>query len=111
MNTETVTVYRGATDKYGNPDKQAHGTATGVFAWGPGTSSSKYRRNDTHGESVSITAEFYVPRGTDLKARDRIRRTNGEEYTVTGHSLWDQVDPFTGHDFGWTVFQVESING
>lgn len=112
MITEQVTVHRGATDKYGNPHKAEHGTVDAVFAWGAGTSS--YRAfPDRAGkrESTRAVADLYVPRGTDLKARDRVKRANGEEYAVIGHALWDQPQPQTGHNFGWTVFQVEAISG
>ena len=56
-------------------------------------------------------AEMYVRRGADVQARDRIIRSNGEKYVVSGHSLWDQVHPHTGRDFGWMMFQLESANG
>lgn len=111
MITETVAVFRGDTDQYGNPHKEPHGTVEGVFAWGAGSSS--YRAfPDRAGkrESSRVVADLYVPRATDLRARDRIRRANGEEYAVTSRALWDQPQPQTGHDFGWMVFQVEAIS-
>ncbi|AXH67816.1 head-tail adaptor [Mycobacterium phage Bromden] len=111
MNDETLTVYRGATDNRGNPNKQVHGTVKGVFAWGPGTSTNKFGRDrNFKGESSSLTAELYVKRGADLKARDRIERANGEQYSVVGHASWDQGHPFDGFDFGYMVFQVEAVN-
>lgn len=112
MVTETVQVFRGDTDKYGNPNKTPHGTAQVVFAWGSGRSSgARYRPSRAKDESTVMTAEIYVQRGTDLKARDRIVRSNGEKYAVVGHQLWDQVEPLSGYDFGWMSFQVESANG
>ncbi|ALA48429.1 head-tail adaptor [Mycobacterium phage Lolly9] len=111
MNEETLTVTRGDTDKYGNPNKEAHGTVKGIFAWGPGTSTNKFGRDrNFKGESNSLTAELYVKRGSDLKARDRVQRANGELYAVVGHAAWDQNDPFGGYDFGYMVFQVEAVN-
>ncbi|ANR90489.1 hypothetical protein [Mycobacterium avium] len=112
MITETLTIYRGATDKYGEPNKQPHGAITGVLAWGTsGKSSAKFNlSNDKSGESAGVTAQLYVKRGADLKPRDRIQRTNGEQYAIVGHSLWDQASPMTGRDFGWMTFQIESTN-
>lgn len=111
MNDEILTVYRGATDNRGNPNKTVHGTVKGVFAWGPGTSTNKFGRDrNFKGESSSLTAELYVKRGADLKARDRIERANGEQYSVVGHASWDQGHPFDGFDFGYMVFQVEAVN-
>lgn len=112
MISESVTVYRGDTDKYGNPTKAPHGSVSGVFAWGTGSSS--YRAFPDHAgkrESTRAIADLYVPRGTDLTARDRIKRANRDEYVVVGNPLWDQPHPVTGHNFGWMVFQVEAISG
>lgn len=112
MVTETVQVKRGGTDRMGVPNKSAHGTAEVVFAWGAGSRSvGSFSRKGERGESAAITGQIYVARGEDLKARDRIVRSNGEEYVIVGHALWDQDDPFGGYDFGWMVFQVESYNG
>lgn len=109
---ETLTVFRGGADKYGNPHKSEHGTVTGIFAWGPGKSTNKYTSSQGfRGESNSLTAQLYVPRGSDLKDKDRIRRANGQEYAVVGAAAWDQGHPFDGFDFGWMVFQVEGMNG
>lgn len=106
MTGESVTVYRGATDKMGNPNKASHGTVTGVFAWGSARRDKSFR-----GDSHAFLAELYVLRGADLQARDRIKRANGEEYAVVGHSKWDQVHPFDDFDFEWMVFQLEAMNG
>ena len=111
MVTETVTVYRGDTDNRGNPNKTVHGTVHGVFAWGSGRSSGRFSGGAKRSEGAVISAEFYVPRGTDLKARDRVLRSNGEKYAVVGHGLWDQIEPLGGYDFGWVAFQLESANG
>ncbi|SHT52912.1 Uncharacterised protein [Mycobacteroides abscessus subsp. abscessus] len=112
MVTETVQVFRGDTDKYGNPNKTPHGTAQVVFAWGSGKQSGRFRGTRSgRDEATVITAELFVARGTDLKARDRIVRSNGEKYAVVGHQMWDQVEPLSGYDFGWMSFQVESANG
>jgi hypothetical protein len=110
---ETLEVTRGDTDKYGNPNKTPHGSIKGVFAWGPGTGTNKFSAGalaNGRSESRSLTAELYVKRGTDLKARDRIKRANGEVYAVVGHAAWDQAHPFDGFDFGYAVFQVEAVN-
>lgn len=111
MITESVAVYRGGTDRYGNPNKTPHGSVDGVFAWGTGSSSYRAFPDRTgKREAQRIFADLYVPRGTDLKARDRIKRANGDEYAVISPALWDQPHPMTGHNFGWMVFQVEAIS-
>lgn len=111
MVTETVRVLRGDTDKYGNPNKNASGTAEVVFAWGAGRRADRFQITRGKDEATTITAQIYCARGTDLKARDRIVRSNGEKYAVVGHQSWDQNDPLSGYDFGWMTFQVESANG
>lgn len=109
MMGERVEVYRGDTDKYGNPNKAAHGSVEGVFAWGTrGGATTRARRDESmKGESVALQVEFYVERGVDLRARDRIKRGNGQVFSVVAGPLWDQVHPFDGFDFGWAVYQVE----
>lgn len=107
MIEETLTVLRGDTDKYGNPNKEAHGTAKGIFAWGSGPRANR----NVKGNSSTVVTELYVKRGADVKARDRIRRANGEVYAVVGNAMWDQGHAFDGFDFGYMVFQVEAVNG
>lgn len=99
---ELLEVFRGDTDKYGNPNKTPHGTVRGSFAWG------KFTRDRERRESKGMVAELYTARGVDLKPRDRIRRANGEAYAVIG-GMWDQDHPFDGFDFGMMVWQVEAM--
>lgn len=102
---ESLTVLRGDTDRYGNPEKVASGTIKGVFAWGVSRPGG-FPRSDGNTQ----VAELYVARGTDLRARDRVQRANGEQYAVV-RGAWDQDFPFDGYDFGVMVFQVVAING
>jgi hypothetical protein len=104
--TETLTVSRGATDKYAERTTTETHTVEGVFAWSRFTDNKRDRQ-----ESASTTVDLYVPRGSDVEARDRITRSNGETYAVVGHAMWDQDHPVTGRDFGWMVFQLQSTNG
>lgn len=109
---ESITVFRGDTDKYGNSSKSEHGTVEGLFAWGPGVTTTRARTNDSlKGESAEAQIEFYAPRGADLKPRDRIRRANGQEFRILAGPMWDQVHPFDGFDFGWALYQVVTVSG
>lgn len=108
---ETLKVFRGDTDKYGNPNKVAHGSIEGIFGWGnrqttAGFNAGKFARSDGR----SLAADLYVERGVDIRARDRIERANGQQYAVVGFGMWDQNFPFDGYDFGYMVVQVEAIN-
>lgn len=111
MITETLTVFRGSTDRMADRVTDSTHTVQGVIAWGGARANARFSKDRTRRESAGVTAELYVKRGTDLQARDRIERSNGQVYIVTGHSLWDQVQPQSGHNFGWMVFQVEASNG
>jgi hypothetical protein len=92
--------------------ESVNGTVEALFSWGAGRGSGRFRSSvSDRAESAKILADVYVPRGSDLQARDRIVRANGEKYVVVGHALWDQAAAFTGHNFGWMQFQVESTNG
>lgn len=111
MKTETVTVERGATDAMSNRTNTNH-TIGVIFEWGTGTrSTGRFALDRDHRESATVTARIFVKRGTDVQARDRILRSNGQEYIVVGHSMWDQANPITGHDFGYMTFQVTSASG
>lgn len=103
---ETVTVYRGDTDRKGNVSKDAHGQVGVVFAWG-----TPSRSSDERVESAEFSAQVFAPKGTDLRARDRIQRSNGERYSVVGHPQWDEPSELEVFDYAWVVFQVESMNG
>lgn len=111
MHTETVTVDRGETDKTGKRTSEGTHNVEAIFGWSSGRANTRFRSRDGRQESFSLMAEMYVRRGADVQARDRIIRSNGEKYVVSGHSLWDQVHPHTGRDFGWMMFQLESANG
>lgn len=104
MITEQITVRRGATDAMSERANTTH-TVQGIFAW------SRHTDDTDRRESASTTVQLYVRRGADIQARDRLTRTNGEAYRVVGHSMWDQASPYTGKDFGWKVFQLESMTG
>jgi hypothetical protein len=106
MVTETLTVYRGDTDKYGNPNKTDHGTVLGVLSWGITQPSSPV---GGRGEGASTGAELWVAKGTDLRARDRVKRANGDTYRVVGGAQWDQNHPITNRNFAWMVFRVEYV--
>lgn len=102
---EKLAVVRGGNDRYGNPNKAAHGTVEGVFAWGAGR-----RGGFPRADGATQSAELYVKRGSDLRAKDRVDRANGEQYAVI-RPAWDQDFPFDGYDFDYMVFSVELING
>lgn len=111
---ETLQVYRGTgtgdngTDKHGNVTRAADHVVSGIFAWGSsGKGTSRFSTQNERQESATVTAQLYVPRTSDLKQRDRIKRGNGEWYVVTGHSLWDMDQPQTGRNFAWKLYQVE----
>lgn len=89
-----------------------NGTVEVLFSWGIGArGQGRFGETRNRNESAVITAEMYVRRGSDVQARDRVVRANGEKYVVVGHSLWDQNSAFSGRDFGWMGFQVQSSNG
>lgn len=109
MVTETITVSRGKTDVMSVRSNTDH-TIQAVFTWSYGAR-AHFRPNMDRRESATVVAQLMVQRGTDLQARDRIKRSNGETYIVVGHQLWDQVNPISGMDYKWMIFELESGNG
>lgn len=108
INLETVSVYRGDTDRKGNAVKEPHGEVSVAFAWGGmSRSNGRFGREDSSETSPLI----YVEKGSDLRARDRVQRSNGERYSVVGHPLWEQPNELSVFGRVWVVFQVESLNG
>jgi hypothetical protein len=109
---ETVTVYRGDTDRKGNVTKNSSGTVSVAFAWGTsGRSTGRFDSSNERQESADITSQIYVPKGVDVQPRDRIERSNGERYSVIGHPLWWQPNELEVFGGVWVVFQVEAMNG
>lgn len=109
---ETVSLYRGDTDRKGNVSKEPSGTVELAFAWGTsGRSTGRFTSSEDRQESADITSQVYVVKGTDLRARDRIERSNGERYAVIGHPLWWQPNELEVFGYVWVVFQVEAMNG
>lgn len=106
---ETVTVYRGGTDRKGNVDKQPNGRVGVVFGWGSASIASGFPGDRE--DSTAFSAQVYVQRGADLQARDRIQRDNGERYAILGHPMWWQPNTLEVFGSEWVVFEVESMNG
>lgn len=106
MITETLTVERGATDRMGNRTIEGTHTIQGVIAWG-----TYSRRDGVRGESAKGDAELYAASNVDLRARDRITRSNGQKFAVVAGPQWDQPHPLTGHDYGLCVFTLETVTG
>lgn len=106
--SETLQVFRGPADKHGNAAKDAAHTVTGIFAWGSSGKATRPGQQDDRQESSTVTVELYVPRTSDLKQRDRIRRSNGELYEVLGPGAWDQDSPLTGRNFKMKVYHVRA---
>lgn len=106
---EKVTVFRGATDRKGNPAKEPAGEIEVAFDWGSGMSRSS--GDFDRGESANVSPHAYVYKGTDLRARDRIERGNGERYAVVGHATWEQPHEVSVFGNVWVCFKLESMNG
>lgn len=105
---ETVLVFRGETDRKGNPNKTPNGSVQALFAWASMTAENgEFDRQ----ESASVSPQVFVVKGSDVKARDRIERSNGERYAVVGHAMWDQSAEMEVFGQSWIVFQLEAING
>ena len=108
IDVETVTVFRGDTDRKGNSVKEPAGTVDAVFAWG---GVSRTMGEFDRQESAEHTPEVYVRQGADVRARDRLERANGERYSVVGNALWNQLGGVEVFGDVWKVFELESMNG
>ncbi|WP_349269159.1 hypothetical protein MPNTM1_04609 [Mycolicibacterium parafortuitum] len=106
MITETFTVHRGDTDRFGNASKEPAGTVDGALGWGTAT-----RNTGERAESAATRAELFVAKGSDLKPRDRVTRASGQSFAVIGGPYYDQLHPMTGFNFGWTVYQLDAVTG
>lgn len=103
-----MTVYRGDTDRKGNPNKTPSGVVQAVFA--PSGMTASMGRFDRQ-ESASTSPQVFVVKGSDVKARDRLERANGERYAVVGHAMWDLPSELEVFGQVWVVFDVEVMNG
>ncbi|OIN80872.1 hypothetical protein [Mycobacterium malmoense] len=101
---ETVTRQRPVYDNRGNIVDWDLLTVSAVVeidpaARKPGTSEGKEDR-------FFQDADLYVPRGSDIAPGDHIPY-HGQTYIVAGRPRGDQVNAFTGDDFGWMVFRMQ----
>lgn len=101
-------MYRGDTDRKGNPNKIPNGSVEVVFSWGGmARSGGSFDRQ----ESATDSPQVFVAKGSDVRARDRLERGNGERYAVVGHPMWEQPDELDVFGQVWVVFDVEATNG
>ncbi|BBZ67990.1 hypothetical protein MINS_34190 [Mycolicibacterium insubricum] len=103
---ETLTVTRGATDRFGNRENTGTHEVVGVIAWHGFT-----RATGQRAESASGAPELYVKAGTDLRARDRITRASGQVFAVVGGPMWDGPHPITGNTPKNVAYQLEAVTG
>lgn len=104
---EWVAVFRGGTDNKGNAWKVPVGQVEVAFDWG---GVSRSQGDFGRQESASMSPKMFVPKGSDVLARDRVQRENGERFVVVGPSLWGQSE-FSVFGLCWVVFQLELMNG
>lgn len=107
LKSEPLTVSRGNTDRYGNPDKSSAPSVKGSFAWAAPGKNFGVAAGRSQGDSETV--QLYVERNVDLRARDFVTRANGEKYQVVGRVSWDQDAP-DGYDFGYKIFTLEAVN-
>lgn len=81
-------------------------TAAIVFLNAPsaGPSSMGVQTNDV--TSFTQGGDVYVPRGSDLKAGDRVT-FQARKYVLMGAANWDIEHPMTGYDYGWMMFAIQ----
>ena len=54
-----------------------------------------------------IYGTVFVPRGSDLQSNDTFHY-QGFLFRVTGWARGEQLQPFTGDDFGWVSYMIEA---
>lgn len=104
----TVTVYRSNKDRFGDAtDNTPIATITGcIFQPATGLNMA-YHPNDGLGETTTLTAILWVPTGSDIRPKDRLK-FNGNTYAVLGIA-WNTPHPVTGTAFSHYAVEVEGV--
>lgn len=110
----TIEVWRASTqDRHGDRNPVLIGTIEHVvLQWASAASVGlRFQSANSFQETSSLGAVLFAPRSAAIKlqARDRIV-LKGEKYQVVGDRSWDEDHPVTGHDFGYYMVQVETVN-
>lgn len=103
----TVVPQRPTDDGMGNTT-WADLPSVSVLVWSGGRSGGAHAvtMGGSKGPSWTQFAQVFVPRGADLQSGDRIPY-QGLQFVISGTPSGDQMQPFTGHDFGWMAFEAE----
>ncbi|MBS1696378.1 MAG: hypothetical protein JST91_29685 [Actinobacteria bacterium] len=99
----TASVYRSTRDRMGDKTSETLLATVDHVVYQPGV------WNPTTGEfeeSASQTSTLFFPRGTDVRAKDRVVM-DGRLYRVVG-TAWDEDHPSTGRSFAYFAVAVET---
>lgn len=108
---ETFTILRGDRDRTGDRVQATVGTADRCVYWQNAPVEPNETYPATARDSATLTGTLAVPKGTDIRQADQVRRvTTGEVYTVLGPAQWDHVHPMTGWDTGYKTYTVKAVS-
>ncbi|WP_280317296.1 hypothetical protein [Nocardia wallacei] len=102
---ETVEVLRGERDRTGDGEMPVHHTIEQAVFWPESITGD----NDRRTASVVI-GNLAVPRGSDVRLTDRIRRSNGSRWIPQGPVQWDMNHPMTGWNPGYEIIRVKGVS-
>ncbi len=112
---DTIEVFRTpGRDRYGDKVSEASvGTIEHcVFQWASAASVGlRFHKTDNFQETSTLSAVIFCPRdaAVKLQARDRFKFL-GNTFQCVGDRAWDELNPATGHDFGYYMMQCEVVS-
>jgi hypothetical protein len=105
----TVTVHRATRDRFGDAAADTLVATVSHCVHQPSTGLNlDAHPTDQFAETSALTSVLWVPRGADIKDKDRLN-WGGKTYRVIGDPAWADNHPVTGTAFSHYAVQIEGV--
>ncbi|MDP7725091.1 hypothetical protein [Mycobacterium sp. TY814] len=107
---ETVSIYRGTRDKFGDKTETLVGTISNAL-YQPATGPTiRYDSIGEFGEASKSEAGWWLPRSSAVKAHDKDRIVSGTRtYRAIGDRQWDMDHPINLSNLGYYFITTELV--
>ncbi|AXN45602.1 hypothetical protein MM1218R_03668 [Mycobacterium marinum] len=107
---ETVQIYRGTRNRFGDRDDELIGTITNALYQPASGPTIRYDSIGEFAEASKSEAGWWLPRSSAVKAQDKDRIVSGTRtYRAIGDRQWDTDHPITGSNLGYYFIATELV--
>ncbi|GFG94282.1 hypothetical protein [Mycobacterium timonense] len=104
----TVKIYRSTKNRFGDKTNDKLIAAVPHCIHQPATGlNMAYHPNDDMAETTTLTCILWMPTGTDVRAKDRLK-FNGATYAVLG-TAWNTPHPVTGTVYSHFAVEITGV--